>query len=108
MSDIMNASDALLTDFSSAAVDYLLLDRPIGFVLMDYVDYEKTRGFIIKNPLDYMPGEKLYSLQDIMRFISDVVQGKDDFREERAEMRKKMHNETTCYCERILNRLHLS
>ena len=41
--EIIGYSDALLTDYSSVSVDYLLLDKPIGYVLNDMDYYKKDR-----------------------------------------------------------------
>ena len=105
--ELMSVTDALMTDFSSAAVDYLLLDRPIGFVLTDFERYAQTRGFIIDNPKDYMPGEHLYFLQDFIQFIKNISKDIDLYAEKRNVMRSIMHNETECYCERIINHFQI-
>lgn len=54
--ELIGISDGLLSDYSSVAVDYLLLDRPLGYVLADYNIYKEKRGFVFEDPLEYMPG----------------------------------------------------
>jgi len=44
--ELIGISDGLLSDYSSVAVDYLLLDRPLGYVLADYNIYKEKRGFV--------------------------------------------------------------
>ena len=44
---ILGKADALISDYSSAAIDYLILDRPIGFLLKDVEEYGNSRGFIL-------------------------------------------------------------
>ncbi len=36
----------LVSDYSSVAIDYLLLDRPLGFTLDDYEAYTESRGWV--------------------------------------------------------------
>jgi CDP-glycerol glycerophosphotransferase len=46
MADLLLVSDALITDFSSSAGDYALLNRPLILFQSDYDEYvEKDRGF---------------------------------------------------------------
>lgn len=42
--ELMQASDALITDYTSAYVDYLLLDKPVIFNFYDIELYKKERG----------------------------------------------------------------
>ena len=44
LSDLMIASDALITDYSSVMFDYSILDRPIFIFAYDYKTYEEKRG----------------------------------------------------------------
>lgn len=100
---LVGISDGLISDYSSIAVDYLLMDRPIGFVLADYKDYTDTRGFVFENPLAYMPGPKLYCLDDIEKFLCQISNGEDAWRKKRHELMPQMHNKTENYRERIIN-----
>ena len=43
INQILGHADALISDYSSAAVDYLVLDRPEAFTLDDVEVYEKRR-----------------------------------------------------------------
>lgn len=88
---LMAKSSALITDYSSVYIDYLLLDKPIAFELGDYDAYSNGIGFIVDNPLDYMPGVKIKNAKDLKIFINDIVDGIDDFKLERNELKKKMH-----------------
>ena len=78
--------DALITDYSSVFPDFLLLDRPIGFTMDDYEDYEKMRGFFFDNFKDYMPGHHMYNIDDIHKFVTDLVNGIDEYKEERKRV----------------------
>ena len=47
--------DVLVTDYSSAASDFLLLRRPIVLFVPDLDDYSTIRGFAL-DPKDHLPG----------------------------------------------------
>ena len=61
--DLMIVSSALITDYSSIFVDYLLLDKPIIFRVGDLSEYKKYRGLAIDyNDTFQTPGKKIQSL----------------------------------------------
>jgi CDP-glycerol glycerophosphotransferase (TagB/SpsB family) len=47
--------DVVVTDYSSVASDFLLLDRPIVLFVPDIDDYAVVRGFAL-DPADHLPG----------------------------------------------------
>lgn len=75
-------ADCLLTDYSSTYIDYLILDRPIGFVIPDYSKYQVMRGGFTLEPAEYwMPGKKIMSGTELVNFISEtVINGRDEFK----------------------------
>lgn len=75
--------DALITDYSSVYFDYLLLNKPIGFVVDDIDNYEEKRGFVIDNPLNIMPGEKIKDLDGLNKFFENLFNDVDEFIGER-------------------------
>ena len=81
---LLTQIDALISDYSSIAFDYLLLDRPIGFVTEDMKDY--TLGFALPDIENYMPGEKINSFDDLCSFIKDVASDKDEYSAERKRV----------------------
>ena len=50
----LSSASALITDYSSTYIDYLLLNRPIAFVINNIEEYSNNRGFIFERPIDYM------------------------------------------------------
>jgi CDP-glycerol glycerophosphotransferase len=106
---LLGEADILITDYSSIYIDYLLLDRPIGFILDDISQYKETRGFIFQNVEDYMPGEKIYNYCEFKRFISDISNGIDKYSKDRKRINSKVNkyndfNST----KRLLDFLHIS
>jgi CDP-glycerol glycerophosphotransferase len=73
--ELIGASSALLTDYSSVWIDYLVLDRPIGFVVPDEAGYASGRGFDPADALDWLPGPKLRTLDDVREFGRDIHDG---------------------------------
>lgn len=81
---LMKDVDALISDYSSAAYDFLHADKPIGFTLDDVKDYKL--GLIFEKPEEYMPGHIIFNQNDFMAFIDDVVNGKDPYMQERRRI----------------------
>lgn len=69
--------DALLSDYSSIAYSFLLLNRPVGFVLSDLQTY--NRGFAVENLEDYLVGHRIYDFKDFFGFLEDVCRGEDSY-----------------------------
>ena len=101
--ELLPKADALLSDYASVAIDYLLLDRPIGYVLEDFGEFERANGFLFPDPLTYMPGAHIRQMEDLEQFFLQIAKGEDEFKEQRAALRAKTHNETDDYCKRILD-----
>ena len=60
---LLGQADALISDYSSAAVDFMLLDRPIAFMLEDIEEYEKSRGFVFENIRECFLGKRFFLLR---------------------------------------------
>ena len=105
MYKFIGMTDALISDYSSVAVDYLIVNHPMAFTLDDFEEYRSQRGFVFDDPRVYMPGHHLYSFQDLKGFITDVAVGKDDYQRKREQM----YGEAICYsdnyCKNILDKL---
>lgn len=92
LNQLLGHADALVSDYSSAAVDYALLDRPIAFTLDDKEEYQKGRAFHWENMRDYLPGMEIFTLEDLEYFVEEVAGGKDPALEKRQEITAKMHD----------------
>ncbi|MFQ9696320.1 MAG: CDP-glycerol glycerophosphotransferase family protein [Zhenhengia sp.] len=101
---IVGRCDALITDYSSIYVDYMMLDRPMAFTLDDLEDYRANKGFVFENPLSYMPGNHLYTFEDMKCFIEELAKGQDRWQEERRSTNNlfnQYHDGQSCkrFCE---------
>ena len=84
--ELYKVTDAMITDYSSVYVDYLLLNKPLGFTQDDFEQYKK--GFSMPNINDYMPGHKIMNVDDLKKFISDISSNIDNYKEERERVNK--------------------
>lgn len=86
--ELLGETDALITDYSSVYMDYLILDKPIGFTIDDINEYGNTLGFLVEDPLNYMPGPKIKTLDDMINFLEQISIEADSYKEERARVCK--------------------
>lgn len=92
---LLGMSSCLITDYSSVYYDYLLLDRPIGFVISDMAEYSQSRGFVFSDPLSKMPGELIRTEDELVKFIRKTMEGKDDLK----RWRRNISEEFNRYCD---------
>ena len=81
---IMKYADALISDYSSSAYQYILLDRPIAFVLSDLENYKL--GFSVENYEDFLPGSHIYEFDNLISFLSEVVHNIDVYKDKRSAL----------------------
>ncbi len=98
-------SDALIADYSSVYLEYLVINRPICFVVSDMEEYNQNRGFVFENPFEYMPGPHIRDKYQLFKFIEQIQKDEDPYRDEREIIMNKVH----CYkdnknCQRILEK----
>lgn len=100
---LVRQSDALVGDYSSISLQYLLMDKPLAFVIPDIDVYAKERGFVFSNPEEYMPGHKTKKVPEFYSFLNDIAEGKDDYKEERHRIKKIIHKyDDGKSCERLM------
>ncbi len=91
INQLLGHADALISDYSSVAVDYMLLDRPIGFTLDDVEEYAESRGFVFPDIKEWLPGKELFSFGDFCSFVREIGEGLDSTKEKRQNLKGKMH-----------------
>lgn len=84
---LLPATDALITDYSSVFIDYLVLDKPIAFVVDDIDVYRRNRGFLLEPVERWMPGAPIQSLDALKDFVAQVATGEDAHATQRKELR---------------------
>lgn len=106
---LLGHADALISDYSSAAVDFMLLDKPIAFLLEDVDEYGKSRGFVFENIREWLPGKEVNSFEEICVFVGEIAGNYDITAVKRRELRDKMHKYCDDKnCQRILGALGIS
>jgi CDP-ribitol ribitolphosphotransferase len=69
MNELMFVADLLVTDYSSAAFEFALLERPMAFFAPDLEAYERERGFYF----DYrtgVPGPVFETTRDLAGYVA--------------------------------------
>ena len=84
--EFVGSADALITDYSSIYFDYLLRDKPVAVVWEDIEEYRQNPGFAIDVHQYMKCADKIYNPEDFKRFIEDVAQGNDVYKEARKEI----------------------
>lgn len=97
-------SRLLITDYSSVAWEFLLLDRPIIFYQFDYELYRKYNKSYISMP-DNLFGPVTYNYLNTIELIKDYIN--DNFKEDdlkRLKMKRKfLKYDDDKNCERVIN-----
>ena len=103
---LMKDCDALISDYSSSAYSYLLLNRPIAFILSDLKEYKL--GFTVDNYEEVLAGHKILTHDDFIKFISDVNTENDIYKEKREKLLKWLYEyqDGKC-CERLVEFMKL-
>jgi CDP-glycerol glycerophosphotransferase (TagB/SpsB family) len=87
--EVLDAADILISDFSGAWIDYLLLDRPIVFYPFDLEDYLKTDRDMYDDYFSIIPGPVCLNQTDLLNTIETLVKSElqDSYQERRKEVR---------------------
>jgi CDP-glycerol glycerophosphotransferase (TagB/SpsB family) len=90
--ELLGEVDLLLTDYSSVFIDYLVLNKPIAFVFDDLDSYSETRGFSLKNPMEYLPGERITDFSQLLNYLENIDSINDGWRENRENITRLFHS----------------
>ncbi len=85
--EFVGACDALISDYSSIYYDFTLCDKPIGLVWEDIEEYKQNPGLIKDYEFYTKGGVKIYNIDDMIAFVSDVATGVDTLKAERNEIK---------------------
>ncbi|MDX2028329.1 MAG: CDP-glycerol glycerophosphotransferase family protein [Alphaproteobacteria bacterium] len=96
-----------VTDYSSLAFDFLLLDRPIIFYRPDHTDYiAKSRPLIARHE-DYLCGDVAQDTAVLIKAIDAATSGNDARRAARQALRQKLYDHADGKAAERLNQLIL-
>ena len=102
---ILKYTDGLISDYSSIFVDYLLLDKPIIYYIYDIKEFQElSRGGFYRPFDEFVAGETPKDENQLLEAIQHIVNGKDDFKQRRKELRDKYFiYQDGKNCERVAN-----
>ena len=83
---LLKYTDILVTDYSSAYTDYLLLDRPVLFYCYDLNTYLTKSNEMYHNYFDVTPGPKAFKFNAFLKDLEDATRNPDLYREERKRV----------------------
>lgn len=81
--EFLAASESLITDYSSISIDYVLLNKPIFYILDDLKAYEETRG------LNYKLDEFLAG--DVIKNYDELVKVFEGYQDDPTLRREKLY-----------------
>ena len=97
-------TDALLSDYSSVVIDYLMLQKPVVMVMSDIQEYKNSRGFVFKNIKDYLPGPIITNTESLTDYFMDADKVNERWAEKRNQLSRTFHdNLDGNSCERVCN-----
>lgn len=103
---LMTSVDALISDYSSAAYDFLHCDKPIAYMHDDEKDYKL--GYIVEDPHTMMAGDEIFTYEELTDFIEKTANNIDDYKEKRQKLLKYLFKyQDDKSCERLAEFLKL-
>ena len=99
---ILKYTDGLITDFSSIALDYLIINKPIIYYIPDLLEYqEQCHEFYV--PYDkFVAGIKADNQVEIFDALKQVLSGIDNYAEQREILKNSVFkNQDGKNCERL-------
>lgn len=88
INEILNASDLMITDYSSLGTEYLFFNKPIIYINTDAEEYSKNRGIIFGNSEFWMVGDKVHQIDEMLISIDNALKFEYKPSEEYLQKRK--------------------
>jgi len=83
-------SDILITDYSSAMIDFSLLDKPVLLFPYDLDEYIKKRGFYY-NLNDIAPGPLIFTFTELIEALRNIDEIEKIYGEKRRKIRDRFN-----------------
>lgn len=87
--EMMYFADVLISDYSGAFLDYLMLDRPIIHFAYDYEYYKNVDSGLYYDIDDFSAGPVVEDYDDLLYELNSFLSGKDEWKKKRAYVKKK-------------------
>ncbi|WP_088330237.1 CDP-glycerol glycerophosphotransferase family protein [Lacimicrobium sp. SS2-24] len=82
-------AEILITDYSSVALDFLVLDKPIVYYQYDKEAYRHVRGEPMIKDSDFIAGPLVTTESALLATLRELTEGKDAFKHERDALIEK-------------------
>jgi len=103
LQEILLFTDVVISDYSGAFLDFILLDRPVIHFAYDYDYYKNVDSGLYYDINDFSAGKITNNLEKTLEELENLLQGNDNFKEKRKYVREKyMKYETGHACEKIV------
>lgn len=76
LAEFISAVDLIIADYSSAHVDFLVLDKPVCFLNRDIRQYKTNRGMILDSTEFWFPGPSIKNFDNFKYEISKLLNDK--------------------------------
>lgn len=100
--DLMIASDAMITDYSSIGLDYLLLNKPLIYNLYDMKEYREKRGFSYEPYEDLCGGAIVKNTEELLDAIASVLRGNNYSKKQMQIKNRVFERQSFDTCETIM------
>jgi len=101
INQLLPEMDLLITDYSSIATDYMLMDRPVIYVMPDY-DYYLYDFGLLEDMRDNLPGLESKNMPDLQDHIVRSLQDPYEMQSGRKRYLKKYYDvDNFKSCEKI-------
>jgi len=102
--DFLGSVDCLITDYSSVAFDYMLLDKPIISVIPDIKIYSSDRGLLLEPFNFWLPGKIISTFDSFLSLLSkDYIYNDEDWKKHKLMKSIRHKYQDNKSCERIYN-----
>lgn len=88
---VLNEIDALITDYSSVYIDFLIKNKPIIFIPTDLDKYRSTQGLILEPYDRWTPGPKAYTQEGLSKELENLVLNQDNYSKKRSLITEILH-----------------
>ena len=104
--ELLLISDMLISDYSGAFVDYLLVDRPIIHYVYDYEEYRDQDSGLYYDITEFESGSVAYDFDQLVKAVDDDFTNPDMHRDLRWKRREFfLEYETGHASEQIVNKV---
>lgn len=95
ISPFLLITDVLITDYSSIAADFLLLNRPIVYIMYDIEQFEVEYGSCYGDAQFWTPGPKVDCFGGLIGELENALHGNDRFEEHRRRVNRLLNSYQT-------------